>query len=139
MDSVRILPVTIALVVFTGVLAPEMRAACPDFGAATGSPFAAGTSPRSLAIADINRDGKLDLVIANFTSNNVSILLGNGAGGFSPAAGSPFTAGTGPTSVTIADFNGNGKLDVAVANSSSNDVTLLLGDGTGGFSPAAGF
>ena len=54
----------------------------------TGSPVPAGNSPQAVAAADLNGDGKADLVTANFISNDVTILLGNGQGGFTPAASS---------------------------------------------------
>src|SRR5215469_5518173 len=60
-----------------------------SFMQVAGSPFGAGTEPRSVAVGDFNGDGKPDLAVANFGSNNVTILLGDGKGGFSPAAGSP--------------------------------------------------
>ena len=49
-----------------------------------------------------------------------------------------FAVGTAPAALALADFNGDGKLDVAVANSESKNVTILLGDGRGGLTPAAG-
>ncbi|HEX7415284.1 MAG TPA: VCBS repeat-containing protein [Bacteroidia bacterium] len=59
---------------------------------------------------------------------------------FSPASASPFTAGSAPHSVISADFNGDGKLDLAVANSSSiGTVSILLGNGTGTFGTATNF
>ena len=105
---------------------------------AAGSPVAVGPSPRAVTAGDWNGDGRLDLAVANFASTNVTILLGNGAGGFSPAAGSPVATGTSPASLTAGDWNGDGKLDLATADSGSNAITILLGDGAGGFSPAAG-
>src|ERR1039458_9200554 len=108
------------------------------FTAASGSPFAAGILPVSVAGGGFNGDGKPDLALANYGSNNVTVLLGNGSGGFTPASGSPFAVGTGPNSVAVGDFNGDGKPDLAVANSSSNNVTVLLGNGSGGFTAAAG-
>jgi hypothetical protein len=108
------------------------------FSDAAGSPFAAGTDPVAVAIGDLNGDGKPDLATANVNSNDVSVLLGNGSGGFSAAAGSPFAAGDHPYSVAIGDLNGDGKADLATANGNSNDVTVLLGNGSGGFSAAAG-
>jgi hypothetical protein len=108
------------------------------FTAAPGSPFATGNVPDSVAVGDFNGDGIQDLAIANGNSGNVTVLLGNGSGGFAAAPGSPFTAGTGPVSVVVEDFNGDGVQDLAVANSNSNDVTVLLGTGTGGFTAASG-
>src|SRR5204862_441374 len=97
-----------------------------------------GTGPQSVAVGDFNRDGKPDLATANTSSNTVTILLGNGTGGFSQAAGSPVAVGAGPQSVAVGDFNRDGKPDLATANAGSNNVTILLGNGAGGFSQAAG-
>ena len=108
------------------------------FTAAAGSPFAVGLVPQSLATGDFNGDGKLDLAITNSDVNSVTVLLGNGAGGFTPALGSPFPVGTWPHTVAVADYNGDGKLDLAIANTNSNNITILLGNGAGGFTPAAG-
>ncbi len=108
------------------------------FGYAPGSPFVAGSDPDSIVVGDFNGDSKLDLAVANARGNNVTVLLGDGTGGFSPAPGSPFAAGANPTSVAVGDFNGDGKLDLAVTNAGSNGVTVLLGNGSGGFSPAPG-
>jgi hypothetical protein len=106
------------------------------FSPAPGSPFSVGTAPLIVAIGDLNGDGKLDLATANRDSDTVSVLLGDGAGGFSPAPDSPFSVGTTPTFVAIGDLNGDGKPDLAVSNETSNDVSVLVGDGAGGFSPA---
>jgi Bacterial Ig-like domain (group 3)/FG-GAP-like repeat/FG-GAP repeat len=108
------------------------------FTAATGSPFAVGTHPASIAMADFNGDGKTDLATANSSEGTVTVLLGNGSGGFSAASGSPFTVGGNPRSVTVADFNGDGKADLATANFGSGNVTVLLGNGAGGFTAASG-
>ena len=93
-----------------------------------------GTNPNSVAVADFNGDGKLDLAVANNGSNTVSILLGNGDGTFQPTVN--FSAGPAPNWVSIADFNGDGKLDLAVADSNSNTVSILLGNGDGSFQAA---
>ena len=97
-----------------------------------------GTSPTSVALADFNRDGKLDLAVANSGSNDVTILLGDGAGGFRPAAASPFAAGNSPNDIAAGDVNGDGNLDLAFANHDTTYLTVLNGDGKGGFRPAPG-
>ena len=85
-----------------------------------------------MALADVNHDGKLDLITANQNSNNVSVLLGNGNGTFQ-AATTIGTGGTGPASVSVADVNGDGQPDIVAANYNSNTVSILLGTGTGSF------
>ena len=118
---------TVSAAVVAGTLAPS-----------SGSPFTTGTQPIFPAIGDFNEDGHLDVVIANSGGNNVTLLLGNGTGGFTPATASPFTAGTGPRAIAVGDFNNDGHLDIAVANNGSNNLTILLGTGTGGFNIIAG-
>jgi len=108
------------------------------FAAAAGSPVNVGASPQSLAVGDFNADGKADLAVANGNDDNVTVLLGNGSGGFAAASGSPFSVGGFPTSVTVGDFSGDGKADLAVANDTDDNVTILLGNGSGGFTAAAG-
>ncbi len=108
-----------------------------NFAAAGTSPETAGTAPRSVAVGDFNGDGKPDLAAANYFSNNVTVLLGDGTGNFTAAGTSPEIAGTNPRSVAVGDFNGDGKQDLATANEDSNNVTILIGDGTGNFTPAA--
>jgi hypothetical protein len=102
-----------------------------SFGA--GASFATGTNPLDVKPGDVNGDGNLDIVTANRNDNSVSVLLGNGAGSFTAAVGSPVTVGANPTSVALGDVDKDGKLDMAVANYSGPNVTLLKGDGTGGF------
>ena len=90
-----------------------------------------------MTAADFNLDGSPDLASANSASNTVSILLGNGSGGFAPK--SDFTTATEPNSVISDDFNGDGKPDMAVANSGSDTVSVLLGDGSGSFGARTDF
>ena len=77
-------------------------------------------------MGDFNGDGKTDLAVANFNSDNVTIRLGDGAGAFPDATSSTVGAGSFPASVAVGDFNGDGKPDLAVANAGSNNVTVQL-------------
>ena len=106
-----------------------------------GSPakFTAGSRPRYIAVADFNRDNKSDLAVANvgFNFNKISILLGNGAGGFS--APTDFAVGSSPIGLVVRDFNKDTFLDIAVANTDSHNVSILKGDGQGSFGTATNF
>ncbi|MDB5087468.1 MAG: repeat-containing protein [Mucilaginibacter sp.] len=94
--------------------------------------------PFSVEIADLNRDKIKDLVIANVEDSSVTILIGTGKGNFSEAKGSPFTAGYMPNDIAIADFNKDGKPDLAFANTDRKYLTILTGDGSGSFTPLKG-
>ena len=97
-----------------------------------------GTHPAMVSATDLNKDGNVDILAANSDSGNVSVYLGDGKGGFSQAAGSPFPAGQNPSDITVANFNGDDNLDIAVANHGIKTVTVLLGNGKGQFSLAPG-
>ena len=97
-----------------------------------------------LAIADMNRDDKLDLVTVNNTDNDISIALGDGRGNFSRAAQSPFPVGPSPYPFAVGDVNSDGWMDVVATASAtgpsrrqqlplSRALTLLLSNGKGGF------
>jgi hypothetical protein len=94
------------------------------FSFASGSPFAAGSSPTGIVSGDFNGDGIVDLAVTNSGSATMSVLIGNGTGGF--AAPANFTFGTTPTALVAGDFNGDGKLDVAVVNRDDNNVSVRL-------------
>ena len=99
-----------------------------------------GASPTSIAVADLNGDNKPDLVVANQCfadcsgAGSVAVLLGNGDGTFQPAVAYD-PGGTEPDAVAVADVNGDGKLDIVVANAGGS-VAVLLGNGDGTFQPA---
>ena len=95
--------------------------------------FAVGNHPFAVAVADVNGDGKPDLVAANFYDGTVSVLLGNGDGTFQ--AQKTFDAGGHPVALAVADLNGDGIPDLTVTNNASNSVSVLLGNGDGTFQP----
>ena len=105
------------------------------------SPYTVGNRPEGIATEDFNGDGVPDLVVVNYCGNDpkcgnpgtITVLLGNGDGTFTEAMNSPYTVGNGPFEVVVADFDGNGIPDLAVANSLSGTVSVLLGNGDGTF------
>jgi hypothetical protein len=109
----------------------ETGSSHPDFAPALD--FATGANPFSVAVGDFTGDGRLDLAVANASSNTVSLLLNRTPAGATTPAFAPavdFATGDHPFFVAAADFNGTGNLDLAFANFGSGSVSLLL-DGPG--------
>ena len=98
---------------------------------APGPPCPTGQSPNDLAFGDFNGDGNIDVAIANTEVPLITILLGDGKGGFRPSEHSPFTVDSHPHvhGLAVADFTGDGKLDVVTDDWGRNQVRLLAGDG----------
>jgi Bacterial Ig-like domain (group 3)/FG-GAP-like repeat/Domain of unknown function (DUF4214)/FG-GAP repeat len=108
-----------------------------QFTAAPGSPFAAGSRPQPVVVADFNGDGNPDLAVGNYgiqlvPLTGITVLLGDGSGGFAPASGGPFLTQSNVQSLAVGDFNGDGNADLAVIDAGVS-VVVLLGDGAGGF------
>ncbi|MBA3914120.1 MAG: VCBS repeat-containing protein [Acidobacteriales bacterium] len=96
--------------------------------------YSAVGAPEFVSAADLNGDGKQDLVLTAFITNQIVVLLGNGDGTFRP--GVYYPVGRGPSAIVIADFNRDGNLDLLAADESDDQIGILLGNGDGTFQPA---
>jgi hypothetical protein len=94
-----------------------------------------GSVPASVVAADVNADGRPDLICANFGDGTLTVLTNNRSGGFGFNA--TLEAGSGPLCVAAADINGDGKPDLISANSGDGTLTVLINNGSGVFSPHA--
>ena len=109
------------------------------FASAPNSPFwpkhGQHSHTHGLLVCDVNNDKKLDLITANNADNDIAVMLGDGQGGFSSAAKSVFPCGPSPYPLAAADVNEDGNIDILVPNSKPDlgTMTVLLGDGKGGF------
>ncbi len=123
----------IAVAGFEGVLANSAPVMFTPLSLSFGkiADYLVGTAPSSLTGADVNGDSKPDVVVANESSDTVSVLLNNGDGTF--AAKVDYATGLAPQALTTADFNGDGKLDLAVADKGDKKVAVLLNAGNGTF------
>jgi hypothetical protein len=97
-----------------------------------------GKSPGSVEAADFNKDKFPDLAVTSETDSSVTILLGDGKGGFIEAESSPFFAGSVPNDISINDLNKDGNMDLVFANHEKKYLTVLLGNGKGNFTAAPG-
>jgi uncharacterized repeat protein (TIGR01451 family) len=128
---------TMAIAIAISLVTPsQMRAT--DFAPPQSYPV--GTKPVAIATGDFNGDGKLDLAVLNNTSEDISILFGNGDGTFKATINTPVShSGNGPSAFAVGDFNGDKKLDIVVVNSGDPTngtlgvMNLLLGNGDGTF------
>ncbi len=105
----------------------------PSFSSHTD--FATGNGPRMVSVADMNGDGLPDLIASSGLSNFVSVYLNTTTPGASTptfSARTDFATGNEPQSLTIADFNGDGKNDIATANGISNSVSVFFNTTTPG-------
>ena len=128
--------VVAALAIACVLIALPARAGALTLTQPAGSPIPAGNYPQKVASGDLNDDAVPDLVYANLADNNVSVMLGNGHGRYVPAPGSPFDVEAIPYGVAIGEFNGDGAADIVAVSSGTGYVTVLLGDGGGGFTPS---
>jgi hypothetical protein len=129
--------------------APDLLQGSPDLATTaltlsfgTGSSYAVGKNPISVAVGDFDKNGKIDVAVANFGSNSVSVLLNGGAAAFASAV--PYGVGVKPFAVAAVDMNKDGILDLVTANynTASNgdgDVSVLIGNGDGTFKAVKGY
>ena len=98
-----------------------------------------GPAPRHAALADMDGDGRLDVVVAGSdaaaAAGWVAVLIGDGTG--QVGAASSFAVGSGPGSIVVLDSDADGRLDVAVSDPGTNGIILLDGDGSGGLAAAS--
>jgi hypothetical protein len=101
------------------------------FRNASGSPYAVGIQPTSVALGDFSGEGHLDIAVSDPRQNSVSVLLGNGDGTFQLSSAYP--SAVGPLAVVVGEFTHDGSLDIATADQGSNTVSVFLGNGHGSF------
>ena len=138
--SLRSIIVSRGLVTLSCLIAVSVagaaRSGVADPSFAPGPSLPVGATPSAVAVGDFDSNGSTDLAVANYGyKSNLRILLNDGSGHFDLAPGSPFKVGSEPTSIAKADYNGDGKLDLAVAG---ENIRILIGHGTGRFSAAPG-
>lgn len=130
------LPRPLAALGLLAVMAGAAQAQTPATFATATAYGTGGSNPISIAVADVNGDGKSDLFTAHNGNGTVGVLLGNGNGTFA-AAVAYGTGSNNPISIAVADVNSDGKLDLLTANQGSSTVGVLLGNGNGTFQPMA--
>lgn len=99
--------------------------------------YTTGANAHGLLSIDVNNDGKIDLVNANYEGDTVSVLLGNGDGSFANKV--EYATGSKARGLTSADVNGDGKVDLVVTNADSDSVSVLINNGNGSFAGKVDF
>lgn len=94
-----------------------------------GALLTVGTGPEAIFAADLNLDGFTDLVVPSFTSSNLHFITGKGDGTFNAPVMVTLATGSQPNGVNVADFNRDGKPDIAVTRYATGGVDILLGTG----------
>lgn len=94
-----------------------------------------GSCPLTPVLADVNHDGKLDIVVGNNCGNGIQVYFGNGDGTFQAATG--ISGSSQVSNLVVADLNGDGNLDVAAANFNLGTIDVYSGTGSGTFSPVS--
>ena len=106
---------------------------CSTFLNQTDYSTGTGSYPVSVAVVDVNSDDKPDIVVANYNSDSVGVLLNTGNGTFLNQTTYSTGSDSNPQSVAVVDVNSDNKVDIIVANSGSNTIGVLLNTGNGTF------
>ena len=122
-----------SVVIFVSMTGNNAAAQCSAPVVSEPPKYAVGSEPISVATEDFNGDGIADLAVANKGSRNISILIGDGVGGFGPPIN--FALSGSPNSLAVGDFNKDGKADLAVGHTGGGTLSVLFGNGSGGFAP----
>jgi hypothetical protein len=118
----------------TAPLSPQASSAGP-LGFLNSSTPATNPYPQSIVVADFNGDGKLDLAVPIGGPSGLGVFLGNGDGTFLAAPGISVSGINAAGYAAVADFNGDGKPDIAITLPNNKSVLVLLGNGDGTFTP----
>jgi hypothetical protein len=105
----------------------------PDGSLQPEPPVTVGVQPWMIAVADFSGDGRPDLAVANYTSDTVTLLERGATGGFTEMPGSPLAVPGGPVGAAAADFNRDGRVDLAISQAAASTVTVLLRQADGSF------
>jgi len=123
----------------TGSIAVLLGDGKGRFAAGPGSPLRLGRGFYPHALADVDGDGRIDVVAPDLLGSAIVVALGDGRGGFSAAPGSPVAVKARPFYVLLADLNGDGRMDIVATHDDIDDVDVLLGEGGGRFRSTGGF
>ena len=126
----RRLSTPFAAALLAGLILLPLAASAQTWSSAGRTDHAAGGGLEWVSMWDLNNDGHKDLVTANYLTNNVSVLINNGVGGFTRT---DYAAGSGPYTAIVTDLNNDIQADLLVANSAGGTISVLLGDGSGSF------
>src|ERR1700757_3152160 len=129
----------LAVASINGNISVMLGAGSGTFGAITSFTVNSGGAGCSIITADFNSDGKADLATANFANQNVSVLLGDGAGNFATPTNFTLNVNVMPMQIISADFNGDGKSDLATtcpiySGPSTDNISILTNNGAASFS-----
>ena len=137
-EEKSMLRMLVTIMIFAMVGSRQGQSQNPLFSPAPGSPVVVGEGSGRVVLMDVNGDGRLDLLTCHLMQRLVGVHLGDGAGRFAAAPGSPITLKTQPGDIKLADLNGDKIPDLAVTQSDRDCVDIFFGDGQGAFRLAPG-